>query len=180
MTFHPSHPLMRIVVFYLVIVFSSLSSFSQNNSFVQFYRDSFFIAKNEDFDRIEQLELNSFDSTTAALFCNKLAELGTYVDPTLVIAMTERWKKRLTDQNVLSTKDVPAELAAWFGSKKEIPSEDDLDFDLFRDKLKMIRYFKRANVKLLAGTDMSAIHRPAVGYSLHDELEFLLPTALRH
>jgi hypothetical protein len=151
---------------------------TKKNEILQFYRDSIFIAKNEDFDRIEQLELNSFDSTTAALFCNKLAELGTYVDPTLVIAMPERWKKRLADQNVLSTKDVPAELAAWFGSKKEIPSEDDLDFDLFRDKLKMISYFKRANVKLLAGTDMSVIHRPAAGYSLHDELEMYVAYGL--
>jgi len=163
--------------------FEHLENFHQycstkKDEIIQFYRDSVFIAKNEDFERIAWLKVNSFDSATTTLLCNKLAELGTFVDPTLVIDMPERWKKRLTDEKLLSTKDVPSELAAWFGSKKEIPSEDDLDFDLFRAKLKMISYFKRAKVKLLAGTDMSAIHRPAAGYSLHDELEIFVAYGL--
>jgi Amidohydrolase family len=151
---------------------------TRKETFLHFYRDSVFIAKSEDFERIARLKLNSFDSATTSLFCKRLAELGTFVDPTLVVSMPERWKKRLTDQNVFSTKDVPAELAAWFGSKKEIPYEDDLEFDLFRDKLELIRYFKSANVKLLAGTDMSAIHRPVAGYSLHDELEIYVAYGL--
>jgi len=151
---------------------------TKKDEILQFYRDSVLIAKNEDFERIAWLKVNSFDSATTSIFFNKLAELGTFVDPTLVIDMPEKWRKRLTDQNMLSPKDVPEELAAWFGSKKEIPYEDDLGFDLFRDNLKMISYFKRANVKLLAGTDMSAIHRPAAGYSLHDELEIYVAYGL--
>jgi Amidohydrolase family len=151
---------------------------TRKEEFLQFYRDSVFIAKNEDFERIARLKLNSFDSATTSLFCKRLAELGTFVDPTFVVMMPGRWRKRLMDEKVFSTKDVPTELTVWMAMRKDNPYDDDLEFDLFRAKLELIRYFKRADVKLLAGTDVSTVQRLAAGYSLHDELEIYVAYGL--
>jgi imidazolonepropionase-like amidohydrolase len=163
--------------------FEHLENFHQycsnkKTEILRFYRDSFLIAKDKDFDRIAQLEIDSFDSLITESLCTKLAAFGTYVDPTLVVDMTKKKKKELEYENVLSKKDIPAELAVWFESKKYVSGEDDLDEALFRDKLKIIRYLHRAKVKLLAGTDMSSIHRPVAGYSLHDELELYVANGL--
>lgn len=163
--------------------FEHLENFHQycstkKDEIIRFCRDSFLIAKDIDFDRIDQLMLDSFDSAIAAAFCNKLAELGTFVDPTLVIDMPGKCKRELEEKDVLTAKNIPEELTVWFGSKKDVTSDDDLEVALFRDKLKIIGYLNRAKVKLLCGTDMSAIHRPVPGYSIHDELELYVAYGL--
>ena len=151
---------------------------SKKNEIIHFYRDSFFIAKDKDFDRIAQLKHDSFDSLVTDALCNKLAALGTFVDPTLVIDMSNKYKMEFTDNDVLSKKNIPAEVAAWFAAKKFVSYEDNLDDTLFSDKLKIMRYLSRSKVKLLCGTDMSTIHRPVPGYSIHDELELYVACGL--
>jgi hypothetical protein len=163
--------------------FEHLDNFLQycstdKKQFLQFYRDSVFTAKTEAFERMARLKINSFDSVTTNAFFKRLAVLGTFVDPTYVVMMPDRWRKRLMDEKLLSTKDIPAELTVWMSKRTDNPYDDDLEFELFRYKLKLIRYFEHAHVKLMTGTDVSTVQRLAAGYSLHDELEIFVAYGL--
>ena len=73
----------------------------------------------------------------AAAFCNKLAELGTFVYPTLVIDMPGKCNRELDEKDVLTAKNIPEELTVWLGRKNEFTAVGGLEVALFLAMLKI-------------------------------------------
>ncbi len=131
------------------------------------------------FYRVNQAILSSYDSKKAGTLFEKFVQNGTWQCPTLVVL---RSYASIHDPNLRENPRnayIPDELRKFWDSMGGVPDprNDDIQLRLFAHDIEIVRAMHSLGVPLLAGTDTPNPYTYP-GFSLHEELQFLVSAGL--
>ena len=126
---------------------------------------------------------NFYDEQKAIELAKVLSENGTYVTPTLTI-ISNHWRRRDASFKELSeNKYVPDDMLNQWDPELNFPEKMfpqptwESGIQLLRTSMNIVRTLNDNGVNILAGTDCGVSY-VIPGFSLHDELEFLVEAGL--